>query len=115
MKSKFKSLFTTSIGRLRLIGYAEGISLLLLVFIAVPVKYLGNNPILSQVIGPIHGILFLLFIFSALQTGIEYRWKFLTTTWKVLLACLVPFGTFYIDKAILRPMSETAPTNHPTE
>lgn len=95
-------LFKTNIGRLRIIGFLEGISLLALVFIAVPMKYYFQNPEGSKIIGPIHGALFLLFVFNALSVGVEQRWKFKDTTWKVLLACVVPFGTFYIDHAILR-------------
>lgn len=88
-------------GRLRLIGFLEGISLLLLIGIAVPVKYLYGNPGLVKAIGPVHGLLFLLFIFNTLSVGVEQRWQFKTTTWKVLVACIIPFGTFYIDRHIL--------------
>lgn len=94
-------LFKTKIGILRIIGILEGISLLLLVFIAVPAKHIWNIPTLSGIIGPVHGLLFLLFIFNTLSVGVEQKWKFKETTWKVLLACLVPFGTFYIDRKIL--------------
>ena len=97
-----KDLFTTSIGRLRIYAFLEGFSLLLLVFIAVPQKYLFDQPYLVKNLGPIHGALFLLFIFNALREGIEQKWKFKDTTWKVLLACFIPFGTFYIDYKILR-------------
>jgi integral membrane protein len=93
--------FTTKIGRLRLIGLLEGISLLVLIGIAVPAKHIYGNPALVKAIGPVHGMLFLLFIFNTLSVGVEQNWKFKTTTWKVLLACLVPFGTFYIDRKIL--------------
>ncbi len=92
---------TTNIGRLRLLGLLEGVSLLLLIGIAVPAKHLFGNPALVKSIGPVHGILFLLFVFNTLSVGVEHRWKFKTTTWKVLLACIIPFGTFYIDKKIL--------------
>ncbi|MEC5147135.1 DUF3817 domain-containing protein [Chitinophaga sp. 212800010-3] len=95
-------LFKTQIGRLRLIGILEGISLLVLLFIAVPLKYFSGNPHMVRLMGPIHGALFLLFIFNTLSAGVAYRWKFSTTTWKVLLACVIPFGSFYIDKHILR-------------
>lgn len=95
-------LLKTNIGRLRILGFLEGISLLLLVFIAVPLKYWGGDPTAVKVIGPIHGALFLLFVFNTLSVGVEQRWKFTTTTSKVLLACIIPFGTFYIDKKILR-------------
>lgn len=95
------NLFKTKIGRLRIIGFLEGVSLLVLIFIAVPMKYYFQNPSLSKVLGPIHGAIFLLFLFNTLSVGVEQNWKFKTTTWKVILACFVPFGTFYIDKKIL--------------
>jgi integral membrane protein len=93
--------FTTSIGRLRMLGFLEGLSLLILVFVAVPLKYLYHNGALSKSLGPIHGVLFILFVFNAITVGTEQNWKFGTTTWKVILACFVPFGTFYIDRQIL--------------
>ncbi|MFN8345356.1 MAG: DUF3817 domain-containing protein [Spirosomataceae bacterium] len=92
---------TTNIGRLRLLGWLEGISLLLLLGIAVPVKHLLGNPTLVKMIGPVHGMLFLLFILNTLSVGVELQWAFKKTTWKILLACFVPFGTFYIDRKIL--------------
>ncbi len=94
----------SKIGRLRLLGILEGISLLVLVGIAVPMKYAVGNPSLVKAIGPIHGVLFLLFVFNTLSVGIEYKWRFGTTTWKVLLACIIPFGTFYVDRSILSRM-----------
>lgn len=95
---------TTKIGRLRLIAFLEGISLLVLVCIAVPIKYAYGNPSMVKAIGPIHGVLFVFFVINTLSVGVEYKWKFSTTTWKVLLACFIPFGTFYIDKKILSRM-----------
>ena len=95
------NLFKTKIGRLRIIGFLEGVSLLVLLFIAVPMKYYFQNPSLSKTLGPIHGAIFLLFLFNTLSLGIEQNWKFKTTTWKIILACFIPFGTFYIDNKIL--------------
>jgi integral membrane protein len=95
----------TKIGRLRLIAFLEGISLLALIGIAVPMKYAGNDPSLVRSMGPIHGLLFLLFIINTISVGIEYKWQFKETTWKVLVACIIPFGTFYIDRKILRKMN----------
>jgi len=96
-----QTLLKTSIGRLRLIGYIEGLSLLVLLFIAVPLKYAADNPSLSKIMGPLHGALFLLFVFNTLSVGVEQQWKFRQTTYKVMLACIIPFGTFYIDRKIL--------------
>lgn len=97
-----KKYFNSNIGRLRLLAFLEGISLILLVFIAVPIKYGFHNPVPVKIIGQIHGILFLLFVFNTISAGIEHKWRFMHTTWKVLLACIIPFGTFYIDAKILR-------------
>ena len=100
-------LFKTKIGRLRIIGFLEGLSLLVLVFIAVPLKYLFDDPFLTKSIGPIHGAVFLLFLLNTLSVGIEQNWKFRATTWKILAACFVPFGTFYIDYKILKNIKES--------
>ncbi|MEZ0130381.1 DUF3817 domain-containing protein [Flavobacterium sp. LBUM151] len=96
-----KHLLQTNIGRLRTIGFLEGISLLVLLFVAVPLKYAFGEPFLTRIMGTIHGALFLLFIFNTISVGVEQNWKFKDTTWKVLLACIIPFGTFYIDAKIL--------------
>lgn len=95
------NLLKTKIGRLRILAILEGISLLSLVCIAVPVKYWMGNLLLVRLLGPVHGTLFLLFLFNTLSIGVEQNWKFREITWKVILACFIPFGTFYIDKKIL--------------
>lgn len=84
-----------------MIGFLEGVSLLALIFVAVPMKYYFQNPSLSKILGPVHGIIFLLFLFNTLSVGVEQDWKFKTITWKIILACFIPFGTFYIDYKIL--------------
>lgn len=94
-------LLKTKIGRLRIIGFLEGVSLLVLLCIAVPMKYYFGNPSLTKIMGPIHGTIFLLFLLNTLSVGVEQNWKFKTTTLKVILACFIPFGTFYIDHKIL--------------
>ncbi|MGJ1285748.1 DUF3817 domain-containing protein [Sphingobacterium spiritivorum] len=99
-----KKYFTTTTGRLRLLALLEGFSLLILVCIAVPLKYIFHDPDWVRLIGPVHGVLFLLFIFNTLRLGVEENWKFKETTWKVLIACIIPFGTFYVDYRILRKL-----------
>jgi len=99
------NLLKTPIGRLRIIGFLEGISLLVLVFVAVPFKYFLGHPELVKLMGPIHGLLFCLFVFITLSVGVSYKWIFGKITWKVLVACIIPFGTFYVDRYILIPQS----------
>jgi integral membrane protein len=96
------NLLKTSVGRLRLLGYLEGTSLIFLIFIAVPFKYMAGDPVLVKAIGPVHGLLFLGFILNTLSVGVEQQWKFQRITWKVLLACIIPFGTFYIHRLITK-------------
>ena len=95
-----KRLFSTRLRRLELLGYLEGISLLILLFIAVPLKYMAGNPAMVHSLGPIHGVLFLWYIVQTLSIGVEQRWEFQKTTWKVLVACVIPFGTFYIGRQL---------------
>lgn len=100
-----RAMLNSNIGRLRLTGLLEGISYLLLLFIAVPAKYWGDMPVISKVLGPIHGVLFILFVYYTFSIASDLKWKF-TTTGKVLLASIIPFGTFYVDSRILRPAQE---------
>lgn len=97
--------FTTAIGRLRLLAFFEGLSLLILVFIGVPMKHFLQDPALVKAMGPIHGALFLIVVLLAFQISIAQNWKFKETTWKILVACIIPFGTFYIDHTMLSKMS----------
>lgn len=94
-------LLKTKVGRFRIIGFVEGLSLILLIFVAMPVKYYFANPVLTKTIGPIHGGLFLLYIVSTFGVAADQNWKFATTTWKVLLASFIPFGNFWVDRKIL--------------
>lgn len=98
------SLLKTKIGRLRFIGYLEGISLLMLIFIAVPSKYIFDHPALTKLLGPVHGAIFLLFLLNLFSTALELNWK-AKTTWKIIIACFIPFGAFYIDSKILRKIN----------
>jgi integral membrane protein len=95
-------LLKTKIGQLRIVAFLEGISLLVLVFIGMPLKYWLSSPTMVKTMGPIHGVLFLLFVVSTIGVAVNQNWSFKTTTWKVLLSSFIPFGTFYIDKKILR-------------
>jgi len=94
-------LFKTKIGRLRIMGFLEGLSLLVLVFIALPLKYGYNNESLTKMMGPVHGALFLLFILNTVSAAIEQKWNFKTTA-TIVASCFIPFGTFYIDNKFLK-------------
>ena len=101
-----KHFIASDLGRLRLLAFLEGTSLLLMVFVTVPLRVFLGIDQFSKILGPIHGMLFLLFVLNTFRVAVEQRWAFRRTTWKVLLACLIPFGTFYIDFQILRPLHQ---------
>ena len=89
-------MFKTHHDRVRLVGRLEGVSFLTLLGVAMPLKYLAGYPEAVQVVGWIHGMLFVslgLLVFHAwLTQHLSLRWAFLT----MVAACL-PFGPFYMD------------------
>ena len=72
-------------------------------FVAMPVKYLMDVPEATQAIGMIHGILFVMFITATLVISIIQRWN-LGRIFIVMASSFVPFGTFYVDRKILRKL-----------
>lgn len=91
----------TSIGRLRVIGFWEGVSFLVLLGVAMPLKYLYGEPGAVRVVGMAHGVLFMLYVWAAIQAALEHDW-----TWRrtglILLASLLPAGPFVADARLLR-------------
>jgi integral membrane protein len=81
---------------LRVISYLEGISYILLLFIAVPIKYYANDPSLVKLLGMPHGLLFVAFVILSLANSKKYNWSFIKTI-VVLISSIIPFGTFYVD------------------
>jgi len=84
---------------LRYTALLEGISWLVLLFIAMPMKYLGENPLPVKYIGMAHGVLFVLLVFlivDAIQKKMIEK-KFGAT---LFIASFIPFGTFFTDKRI---------------
>ena len=85
----------------RIVALLEGVSYILLLFIATPIKYLQDNPEYVKMLGMPHGILFMLYVVIAFLIKKEMNWDN-KTLGIVLLASILPFGTFYIDKKYLR-------------
>ena len=88
-------------GFFRIIALIEGISYLVLIFFAVPLKYIWHIEIYVQTIGMAHGLLFIVYIILALffyQTRIWKKKDFAI----ILIGSILPFGTFYVDKKYLQ-------------
>ena len=91
-----KSLFL-----LRCFAFLEGFSLLILLFVAMPLKYYFNDPSMVKTVGMAHGLLFILYSFTLFLTHLQLSWK-LTITLVAFGASFVPFGTFYADSKFFR-------------
>jgi integral membrane protein len=90
---------TASFNRLRYTGIAEGISFLVLLGIAMPLKYFAHLPQAVQVVGWAHGVLFVAFYVMAFLYKEENKKSF---RWLVIagIAALLPLGTFVWEKRL---------------
>jgi integral membrane protein len=85
----------------RVVSFLEGTSYLLLLFLAVPIKYWMNDPQYVKLLGMPHGLLFVTYLVIAFLIKPELKWNNKTLS-VVMLASVIPFGTFYVDKKYLR-------------
>lgn len=92
---------SSHIGRMRLISLIEGVSFLVLLGVAMPLKYFAGIPEVVSVVGAAHGVLFILYALAAGALMLSLRWSPL---WFIgaMIASVVPFGTFYIDARLKR-------------
>ena len=86
----------TAIAQLRRIGYAEAISFLVLLGVAMPLKYWAGMPMAVKIVGWIHGVLFVAYCFALWRAMREARWSKLRGA-LLFMAPLLPFGPFLVD------------------
>lgn len=91
--------FDTPTARLRCIAAIEGFSYLALLFVAMPLKYMAGFPMAVRIAGSVHGALFVWGGLLVLE-GIRRRGKPWSWGWKILVAALLPFGTFFLDRGL---------------
>ena len=94
-------MLRTPIGRLRAIAFIEGVSYLVLLCVAMPLKYFAGLPSAVKTVGWIHGVLFVLYLLAVAEVTIRHRWPFARVL-GALAASLIPFGTFVLDKRLRR-------------
>jgi integral membrane protein len=94
-------MLRTPVGRLRVIGIIEAISFLILLGIAMPLKYFAGMPEAVSVAGWLHGILFVAFFIALMLARDAMQWSVRWTA-IVLLAAFLPFGPFVIDGRLRR-------------
>jgi integral membrane protein len=95
-----KTWYKSAIGRFRIIAICEGTSFLVLLLIAMPLKYFADFPQAVLIVGWIHGLLFISYMLAGLDVKRTHNWNFKKTFFAVI-ASLIPFGPFILDKRIL--------------
>lgn len=90
---------------LRIIGISEGVSFLVLLLIAMPMKYFLGIPEAVKLVGWIHGVLFIAYVVAVFMSFRAMRWGLIGIT-VALGASLLPLGTFILDKQLKRRQEE---------
>jgi integral membrane protein len=86
----------------RIVAFLEGVSYIFLLFLATPIKYLYNDPQYVKILGMPHGVLFMAYVVIAVLISSDMKWS-KKSVGIVLIASVIPFGTFYVDKKYLKP------------
>ena len=97
-------MLATPLSRLRLVGLLEGLSFLVLLLIAMPLKYAAGQPLAVRYVGMAHGILFLLYLLAIMPVALDHRWNWKTAALAVL-ASVLPAGPFVFDAKVLKPLA----------
>ena len=82
---------------LRIVALLEAISYMLLVGIAMPLKYIWGQDKAVSIVGMIHGILFIIFCIALVRATISAKWPFSRAA-LLFVASLLPFGPFLLDR-----------------
>lgn len=93
------------LGFFRRLAHWEGISLLVLLFIAMPLKYMWEMPEYVRVVGMVHGVLFIAFVIVAILVTKQEKWN-LSKFIFCFIASFIPFGTFYLDAKLLKKQEQ---------
>jgi integral membrane protein len=94
----------SALRRLRLVAFLEGSSFLLLLLVAMPLKYLAGYPLAVRIVGSIHGLLFLIFLAALFRAATERAWP-LRRSSAAFVASILPFGTFVFDRSLRREIA----------
>ena len=87
--------------RMRLVSLLEGLTLVALLLVAVPLKHIAGYPAATSIIGPIHGMAFLLYVWMLIQTASGADWSRAEIARAVIMA-LIPFGAFANERFLKR-------------
>jgi integral membrane protein len=87
--------------RFTALAFVVGIGLLVLVFVAIPLRYVADRPTFSQTFSPIHGAFFILYLVTVADLGRRVGWSVRRIA-LVMLAGTVPFLSFVVERRMSR-------------
>ena len=90
---------TAALVRYRVVAYIVGVLLLVLVGVAMPLKYFADQPTLVAVVGPIHGFVYMVYLVVAFDLAVRAKWTF-TRTLLILLAGTIPVMSFVAERKV---------------
>jgi integral membrane protein len=99
MSSSTEAAGVSELRQLRVVAFSEGLSFVLLLFVAMPLKYVWGLPLAVRIVGGIHGALFLIFLVALFRAATEREWP-LKRSLVAFVSSIVPFGTFVFDSSL---------------
>jgi integral membrane protein len=103
-----RPLSSGELTRFRVFAWATGVALLLLVLVAMPLKYLADSGAMVRVVAPVHGWLYVGYVVTAFVVAYRLRWSPGRTV-LLLLAGTVPFMSFVAERRVLRQVRPARP------
>lgn len=85
--------------RYRVVAWVVGVWLLILVFVAMPLKYVAHNPALVEIVGPVHGFLYIVYLAVTFDLAVRSRWSAVRTV-LVMLAGTIPVMSFVAERKV---------------
>ena len=92
----------------RTLAYTVGVGLLVLVLVAMPLKYFADSPTLVAIVGPLHGFLYMVYLVAAVNLAFRSRWSPVKTV-LVMLAGTIPFVSFVAERKVTAKATEPVP------
>ena len=96
-----ENVVVTALRQFRFVAFLEGSSFVILLFVAMPLKYLAGLPLAVRVVGSIHGALFLVFLVALYRAARRAAWPHRRSI-AAFVSSILPFGTFIFDASLRR-------------
>lgn len=93
--------------RFRIMAYVTGVGLIVLCCIGVPLRYAGGNDTVVAIVGPAHGVFYILYLLASLELAVRGRWR-LDRLILVMAAGTIPFMSFVAERNVTAHVARSA-------